>query len=87
RDSERVHAAGLRVGICERLPGAPDEWVDTLIDAFDRLPPSGKWLVHINGGSTYWDSHSPDTLMSEMIDVVLDEVYSGGVVRPLTNGA
>ena len=85
RDSERVRAAGLRVGICERRPGAPNEWVDTLLDAFDRLPSSGEWLIHLNGGSTYWDSHSPDTLFSEMIDVVLDEVRSGGKMAPLTD--
>ena len=85
RDSERVRAAGLLVGMGERRPGAPHESVDTLVDAFDRLPPSGEWLIHINGGSTYWDSHFPDRLFSEMIDVVLEEVQSGGGVRTLTN--
>ena len=84
RDSERARAEGLRVGICERRVGAPDEWVDTLLDAFDRLPPSGEWLVHLNGGSTYWDSNCPDTLFSEMIDVVLEERQTGGVQRPIT---
>ena len=58
--------------------GAPNEWVDTLLDAFYCLPKSGEWLIHLNGGSTYWDSHFPDTLFSEMIDVVLEEVQSGG---------
>jgi hypothetical protein len=78
RDSERVRAAGLLVEIGERRPGEPSVRVETLLDAFDRLPPSGEWLVSINGGSTYWDSHFPDRLFSEMIDVVLEEVQSGG---------
>ena len=78
RDSERVRAAGLIVGMGERRPGAPHERVGSLLDAFDRLPSSGEWVIHINGGSMYWTSNFPDRLFSEMIDVVREEVQSGG---------